>query len=503
MIKLLLCLFLSITSVSAQDITEAVDFLDTKDTATEAFTVPVYMELDGTISLISRNGAADFSMAPMAQVFWTNAISKYIYPVPVEYFGLEEQKSHLGWIKVHRRRIEGGLGLASLVGQFVGVGFNAYKGANTVEVRHLENQKQKLKTPNVPKRATDIDGWKDGDSGLYQTYGGVQVSLGLNYYILTILEGKITFQNQFEISVKKLSSKRVQVTISEEDFTKRNLKSGFFAAKAEYAQYKGKKFLSTFMFNIEDARERKLYEAALAGKINEVQEKLAPEKQRVEWKGTQKLAYVGVPSVAGKYFVTSEYVIDSEGEEEETVDIKSRMNAGLLLPKRDHRQVVFQNDDGIMVYWFSLMNKALESSLEKRFLLPGKIIGVQGFMDAQLGQGKLGSTLTQLGIHFTKEELTEIQEGDLPTLLDSFRDRCIEFKLKCRKDRTFRKISKKLHEFLGKDWKEVRDELGFLLIEQPALIHAYVKTMNMRKEVYFKFLSERYQSMEGTAAVEI
>lgn len=38
---------------------------------------------------------------------------------------------------------------------------------------------------------------------------------------------------------------------------------------------------------------------------------------------------------------------------------------------------------------------------------------------------------------------------------------------------------------------------------EPVLIYAAVKTMEVRKEVYFKFLSDRFQSIEGTSIISL
>jgi hypothetical protein len=47
----------------------------------------------------------------------------------------------------------------------------------------------------------------------------------------------------------------------------------------------------------------------------------------------------------------------------------------------------------------------------------------------------------------------------------------------------------------------VRVPLANLLMEEPALIYAYVKSLNLKKRVYFKFLNQKFQSLEGTALI--
>ena len=75
--------------------------------------------------------------------------------------------------------------------------------------------------------------------------------------------------------------------------------------------------------------------------------------------------------------------------------------------------------------------------------------------------------------------------------------------LSCAIEKRFNKIAKSLKGFTQKKWEEVRDKLGFLMIDGPALIHSYIKTIKSKKKVYFKSLNEKFQSMEGAAPIEI
>ena len=75
--------------------------------------------------------------------------------------------------------------------------------------------------------------------------------------------------------------------------------------------------------------------------------------------------------------------------------------------------------------------------------------------------------------------------------------------LSCFREKRFNKIAKSLKGFTQKKWEEVRDKLGFLMIDGPALIHSYIKTIKSKKKVYFKSLNEKFQSMEGAAPIEI
>ena len=104
---------------------------------------------------------------------------------------------------------------------------------------------------------------------------------------------------------------------------------------------------------------------------------------------------------------------------------------------------------------------------------------------------------------FTREELEAVNPVKLEEILDNFKSRCENMNLECAKERHFNKIAKSLRTYIGKKWEGIRDGLGFLMIDEPALIHAYIKTIKSKKSVYFKFLNEKYQSMEGEAPIEI
>ena len=149
------------------------------------------------------------------------------------------------------------------------------------------------------------------------------------------------------------------------------------------------------------------------------------------------------------------------------------------------------------------MNKANEEVLSQRFLTPGKIMGARGF-GAALPPGTLiGSALSQMGVSFSREELEAITPEMLEEILVNFRARCEEMKLSCAQKKNFNKISKSLRSYMSRKWDEVKDKLGFLMIDEPALINSYIKTIGSKKKLYFKFLNEKFQSMEGSAEIVV
>lgn len=503
MFKLLSLLFLlSTQAVIAQDLSRDLEFIETQNTGAVPFNVPVYMDLEGNINIISKNPNADMSFRPMAQVYWNKATSIYIKPVQSSAFSFTQQKQGLGWIQVKRYRWEAGLGLGATMGKFVGVGLAPYKGARQVMIRHVDSQDAKTPGPKLPKELDEVRDWNIGDQGSYQTYGGVDISAGVNYSVVTIVSVGLTIQNLFSVVVNKVSPHKVVLSIAEENLKKRRIQTGMFAANAKVNFFNGKRLTTHFSLDLDDPAHHELYRLALKGKLNILQEKLPQEAQQMTWKGSERIGYIGIPAVAGKYFTRSEFEMDYNEEEQDVIDIRSRRSTGLFVPLRNHNNIVYQSDSAIILFWFSEMNKADEEVLDRKFLTPGKIMGAKGF-DSVLPEGtKLGSTLSQMGMSFTREELESVTPDMLEEVLTHFKARCEQLELDCAREKKFKKISKTLKGFMDKQWEEVRDKLGFLMIDQPALIYSYIKTIKSKKKVYFKFMNQKFQSMEGAAPIE-
>ena len=64
-----------------------------------------------------------------------------------------------------------------------------------------------------------------------------------------------------------------------------------------------------------------------------------------------------------------------------------------------------------------------------------------------------------------------------------------------------RSIMKKFSLVIRTEWETKKKELGVLLVKHPALLHALLKETRASKEAYFRFLSDRYQSLEGLSVL--
>ena len=70
MLKLIWPLILLITNVAlAQDLSQDLEFIETQNTQSNAFNMPLYVDLDGNLSLITKSPDASMSVGPFGTFF--------------------------------------------------------------------------------------------------------------------------------------------------------------------------------------------------------------------------------------------------------------------------------------------------------------------------------------------------------------------------------------------------------------------------------------------------
>ena len=82
-----------------------------------------------------------------------------------------------------------------------------------------------------------------------------------------------------------------------------------------------------------------------------------------------------------------------------------------------------------------------------------------------------------MGMSFSREEFEAVTPEMMEEILINLKYRCHSMSLECSREKSFNKIAKSLKGYANKKWEDVRDGLGFLIIDEPALIHAYIKTI--------------------------
>ena len=486
----------------SQDLSRDVDFLETQNTLSTPFDVPLYVSPTGEVNLLSNDLNSTFSFSPMAQGNARVTKSIYIKPIVSDGFAFREQRQDKEWIEIRRERGELGLGISADIGAGISLGLAPFKGARNVMTRTKSSQTEKTKRPKMPDTLEEVREWRDGDLGSFQRFGGLQVSAGYGVPGLNIITVGLVIQNLWSINIRKDSGNKIILSLAEENLKKRRIQSGSMVAQGKIHFFKGKRMSAHFVLDPEDELHQRLYKDAIKGRLDLLQGKLPHNAQKMTWKGSERMFYFGIPTVIGKHFQRSEYVMQFD-DVEEVLDVKTKRNAGIFLPMRSHTRLVYQTDETMTIFWYSEMNKADLPTVDKHFLRPGRLMGVRGFDTTSLPSGNMiGATLSQIGMSFTREEIAKIDRPLLDEILDHFMNRCRELDLSCARTKRFNKIKKKLVSFIGKKWVDMRDDLGYIMVDEPALVNAYLKAIGAKKKIYFKFLNQKFQSLEGTAPIE-
>jgi hypothetical protein len=479
-----------------------VSYLETQNTISSAFSIPVTVNEKGEFKIMNNDGNL-LSVGPLGQFSLSRSNVQYILPIRQNSFSFIEQDKDLGWMEIKRNRFEIGLGLQVLLAKnMVSLGFSPFKGSYQVMMREKNSRNEKTGSMSLPQKLSEMNGWRVGDQGSFQTYGGIQAfaSVGLSYF--NIASAALVLQNQFIIDIRKVGQDNIILSIGEENINRRRISSGATLASIEFSKNKGKLLTTQFVLSLSKPEHQKLYEKALAGKLTDLQKALPSNAQKIEWVGTETVYYFGIPYAFGKSTRIGHYDIDENGMNED-LDIRIKSNHGVLVPQRSHKKMVYQTDKNIILFWTSEMNRTHTPAIERNFLSYGRAIGISGFENEIPDDTNFGSTVTHLGLAFTKDEVELMKDVDVNDLSFFLKQKCEEERLKCSKKKHFGEIINNFKNFVVQPWLEVRHDLGKLLSKEPALIFALVKSLKLEKKVYFKFLSEKFQSIEGTAVVEL
>jgi hypothetical protein len=500
--KLILCFLLFISSiVSAQDSLD-VRFLTTQTTAGNPYNLPISINTAGEFSFFGKGGTNLLSFSPALQTGLNRAVIQYSQPVILNRFNFYPIQKELGWIEVKRIRVELGMGLTALIKSTFSLGVVPYKGAMQTIIRYKSSKEEKSLAFSMPKKLSELESWNLEDSGLFQTYGGVSLFAGVNLSVAEIASASIGIQNQFIVEMKKTSAETIKLVITEEDLKRRQIAIGPIIARADFANFEGNRFSVEFNLNLKNSEHHELFKKALAGEISYVQSRLPSRNQKLSWNGKDSHFYVGIPSVIGKIKDRGHYDLNEDGQETK-LDFTGSRNKGFLTPLRNFQDFVYQTDEGMVVIWSSEMNRTNEDVVDERFISKGRIIGVKGFDRKAPEDTKFGSVVSQIGIHFSKKEITSLVEDQLVDLEEHLKNRCELENLSCRKEKNLNRVMSKLKQLIKEPWSKMRGEMGLLFVKEPVVIHSLIKTLQLKKEVYFKFLSEKFQSLEGSSPVEL
>ena len=500
--KLFLLLLSLCVGIVHADETLDIRFLQTQRTKANPFALPFSVNTSGEFSAFGKNGTDIFAFNPLVQFAFSRINIQYSAPIMMDRFNFYPIQKDLGWIEVNRMHIEGGLGISALAKSVVSVGLTPYKGAMKTMVRFRNSKEEKALPFEMPETLNDVLRWNEGDFGNYQMYGGVQFQASVGVSVVDLAVVSMGIQNQFIVEIKKISNAEVLFSISEENLKRRQLVLGPFVTDVTGAQFKGKRATFHFVLNPEDPSHHELFKEGMMGNLDVLQTKLPARAQKLSWEGYDRSFYYGIPMVAGKTRMRGHYDLNEDGEDS-ALDIRGSSTKGFLTPLRNHDQYVYQTDKHIVMVWASEMNKVTARTMEKTFFSKGRVLGIKGFNREIPNTTKFGSVVSQIGVNLSQDEVEEIKKMDMEEFSTNLEAKCIAESLSCLRDPVRLGLLKDFKKALTKPWSKLRGEFGLLLMKEPALFHTIVKTLKLEKEAYFKFLSEKYQSLEGSGEIEI
>ncbi len=465
------------------------------------FTLPVTVNNQGALSLFGGNSSRSISYSPTLQVGYSTLELGYARPVRHNQFNFYPRHDELGWVDVKVERIEGGAGPAANFGPFT-AGLVVYRGSLKTTVHHKRSKDAPSRSLALPAKLRDLESWSIQDSGSFQTYGGITAFVSVAAGIIDLASATVGIQNQFLVDLRKFSAHSVRLSITEEDLTRRQVTAGITLASATFAAFRGNRFSVHFNLDLRNSTHHRFYEEALKGNVKLLQERMGETSQKVTWMGSDRLFYLGIPGLIN--MTTESGTVDLRQNGQETrINYRNSRTRGMLTNHRFHQDFVYQTAEGMVLLWASEMKGANGEDVDRKFLGRGRILKVRGFQRTLERRAPFGTVVTQLGIQFTKREIEGVDERNLDEVIENLRERCETEWLACDAEPRLRSIVEEFRAQFDRPWAQKRSELGKLFLREPALLYAVVKTLRLRKQVYFKFLSENYQSLEGTAPISL
>ena len=475
------------------------DFLPTQKTVSKPFGLPIRIDLDGNIKFVT--GDRNLVFAPGVQVGFDKSFVQYSIPQMATEFSLRPPADDSGWMEYKRSRYDYGLGLVSTIQKTFRMGLAPYKGAMSA-MRRLKVEKNALTSNSIsmPKKLNDMELWAVGDEGIFQTYGGIQIYGGVDIGLITVVSGAIGWQNQFIVGLERKED-GIVLSITEEKLERQSLYLGPDLVNATWTKFKGKQLKAQFILDFKDPLHHELYRSALKGELTTLEERLSPDRMSLTWTGNDLQAYWGIPFLIGQTQSQGSYHV-TEDKQDYFLEVISSKQSGLLIPTSLQQKFVYHNAESILLMWTTDMKKSSPGKLRKYFFGPAKAVGFIGF-HIDLDEKHYGTVIGEVGLVLTKDDVMKFSSLDPETISKGLKLRCEELFLKCAKPSQNRVIMNRFSQAMRAGWEMRKKYLGILLVSQPALLHTLLKESRLTKEAYFKFLSDRYQSLEGLTVLAL
>lgn len=460
--------------------------------------LPFQIGLDGNVEFFKDHPAESFVFSPIFQVGFQWKKARFNPPLRTERFSLEANPVPSEWLEIYRRRVSGGAGIGVLLRKGLSLGLIPFKGAKQRLVRKVPVDTKAPSLSLLPKKLSEVKSWEIGDQGSFETFGGIQAEIAATTGLIDFASVGLQLQSEFLIQIKKISSTEISLGIYEGNSKHRELSLGPLVANYSLANFSGKRFGAEFVLDLD--RDANLYSRALAGDLRHLQESLPHRAQRLSFYGSSRTLFIGIPELIGKNIRKGVLNTDDDGELT-SLYFNSNKNDGIFLPRRDIHRFTFLSEKETVFFWASDLSKAKGKILDKYFVSLGRRLGLKDFNVEIPKDAKYGNVMTQLGISLKNEDLPRLKSIDFEVLEANYQDRCEDHRLNCRKEGRRRKILRKLTGLLKEKEVALRKGLGTLLMKNPSLLHSILKTLGLRTEGYYLFLSDRFRSLEGKAEV--
>jgi hypothetical protein len=485
---------------SCQVFAQVGDFLPTEKTVSKPFGLPIKIDLDGKINFVT--GDRDLVFAPGIQIGFSKNTVQYSLPKMTTEFSLRSPDADSGWMEFKRLRYEYGAGLLALAKQTFRLGLAPYKGAK-LSMRRLKNDKNAITPDNLrlPKTLAEIENWNVSDEGTYQTYGGIQVYGGADLGPVNAVMITLGWQNQFSVVIQR-TTEGASVTITEEGLNRQSVYVGVDPLNATATHFKGKQLRAEFQFDFSNPLHHELYASALKGELTKLEEKLTESKRKISWFGHDLTYYWGIPwliantSSRGSYHVTDD-------KQEYDLEVLETKRSGLLISASLQQRFVYHNSDSILLMWTTDMSKSNPERLRRHFFGPAKAVGFTGFDLVLDDKRNYGTIIGEVGVVITKEDVDHFSTLDHDVVRTGLKARCLELKDKCAREKHLSGIMKRYTKAMSKAWELRKKSLGIIMVKEPALLYTLLKGSRTVKEAYFKFFSDRYQSLEGLTELDL
>lgn len=465
------------------------------------FSLPVYISPDGKLSVFGGK-SEQLVYIPLVQGYWGSVKMSYSKPIKRDFVDFQSVDPSQNWIEVKRRRIEVGAGLSSLIQSTFFLGLVEFKGATQSFISTKKFKDDPSRPLKLPRFLKEVEDWNVQDTGVYQTYGGINAYAGVTAPGAGLaLQASFGLQNQFVVEIIKKSTHELQITIDEEDLKRRQLMVGPFFSRGTFSRFNTNRISISFKFDLKNESHHSLYEELIAGNVKKVQESLSSDSQRIVFKVDQSSFYFGIPTIVGRILGRGHYEINDDDVESE-IDFIAARNRGVLLPLRNHQDFAYHTDSDLLLFWSSEMKRANLKDLEKRFLNRGRALGIKAFSAYMTPTEKIGTVHSQILLNFTREEIEKIKRVDMTVLKNKLLEHCEYLKLSCRKKNHLNQMMKKMDFIRKNNWDKMRSEVAKLFLKEPAIIHSIVGLLNLEKDGYFRLFSDKYQSFEGTSPIE-